>query len=515
MREGEGLRALREGAPDVLAVVAYGEILPLAVLELGRLGSVNLHFSLLPRWRGASPVQHAIREGDELTGVTIMLMDEGLDTGPVLQRAEEAIGPQDDAGSLGARLATKGGALLAGTIRGLASGAVVPIVQPSHGITYAPKLTSADRVIAWADPAPAIDRQVRALSPSPGAATTFRDGGLKVFRGEPLPGTGEPGVVLPSDPSDPGVPVGTGDGLYRILEVAPAGRRRMAASEWARGARFMAGERLGVSLELRQSARTVALEAIRRVVDEDAYSTIVVPSALRRSRLDARDRAFATELAFGTIRRLHSIDWALGPRVDTTGGPHEPGSPQRAPAGRLPGAVHRHGGPRCGRRDGRAIEGPGARLRQRGPAEAGHRPSRVAFGRHVRGRRGPYRVVGVGGGRASATAPRRRGGDRGPCVRGARAALPAHQHRPRLRRRLGRRPAGGRARFLRPPRSTPRACSSTAATRRRSPAMRTDGSRSRIRPPRSSCALWTRGPESGCSTRAPPPEGRRATSRCW
>ena len=161
----------------------------------------------------------------------------------------------------------------------------------------------------------AVDRRVRALSPSPGAVTRFRADVLRIVRGEAFPGpTGEPGSILESDPAVPAVFVATGAGVYRVLEVAPAGRKRMPAADWARGARFLPGsvsdERLG-RCTVRQTARSVALEAIRRVTDEGAYSTVVIPGALRRSRLDERDRAFATDLAFGTIRHLTSIDWAL------------------------------------------------------------------------------------------------------------------------------------------------------------------------------------------------------------
>jgi methionyl-tRNA formyltransferase len=244
--EGRGRRLLEAAAPDAIAVVAYGELLPPQVLEVPRVGCVNLHFSLLPRWRGASPVQRAIWAGDAETGVTTIVMDEGLDTGPILEQVRVAVSPVGDAGSLGDRLAGIGGLVLARSIRGLVDGTLVPVPQPDEGITHAPKLEAADRWIDWSEDAEAVDRRVRALSPSPGAVTRFRADVLRIVRGEAFPGpTGEPGSILESDPAVPAVFVATGAGVYRVLEVAPAGRKRMPAADWARGARFLPGERLG------------------------------------------------------------------------------------------------------------------------------------------------------------------------------------------------------------------------------------------------------------------------------
>lgn len=243
VRAGAGLDALRATDPDLLAVVAYGELLPHEVLELPSRGCVNLHFSILPRWRGAAPVQRAIQAGDTVTGVTIIELDEGLDTGGTLAMAEVPVQPSDDAGSLGRRLAELGGALLASTIPSVGAATLVAEPQSSVGVTYAPKLTPDDRTVRWSDPAATIDRRVRAMSPTPGATSRFRGEVLKVVRGEPLPGVGAPGLIVGVDPAAGGVDVGTGDGIYRLLEVAPAGKRRMPADAWARGARFTPGER--------------------------------------------------------------------------------------------------------------------------------------------------------------------------------------------------------------------------------------------------------------------------------
>ncbi|MGH2630214.1 MAG: methionyl-tRNA formyltransferase [Actinomycetota bacterium] len=244
--DGPGRSVLEAASPDVIAVVAYGEILPPRVLELSRAGCVNLHFSLLPRWRGASPVQRAIWAGDPETGITTMVMDPGLDTGPILEQVRVTVTPSDDTGSLGERLAGIGGLVLARTIRPFVDGTLVPVPQPREGITHAPKLEAADRWIDWSEDAEAVGRRVRALSPSPGAVTRFRGEVLRIVRGEAFPApVGEPGSILETDPAVPAVSVATGGGAYRVMEVAPAGRKRMSAPDWARGARFLPGERLG------------------------------------------------------------------------------------------------------------------------------------------------------------------------------------------------------------------------------------------------------------------------------
>ena len=234
---------LRSLAPDVSVVVAYGELLGTGVLDTPRLGSVNLHFSLLPRWRGASPVQHAILEGDAVTGVTVMRMDEGLDTGPVLARREEVIRSDDDAASLGARLATIGAQALAELLPDLAAGTVTPIPQEGTA-TFAPKLGPADRHIDWRRSADEVVRRVRAFAPEPGASTTWRGNDLKILRAEGVEQRGgAPGTILGADRE--GVVVAAGDGTVRLLEVAAPGRRRMPAADWARGVRDLATDRFG------------------------------------------------------------------------------------------------------------------------------------------------------------------------------------------------------------------------------------------------------------------------------
>ena len=247
VRTGAGLDALIQVRPDVVVVVAYGELLTHEVLELPPLGAINLHFSLLPRWRGAAPVQHALLAGDARTGVSVMRMDEGLDTGPVLNQLEEDIRPEDDAGSLGARLAHLGGLVLVGVLRRLPEKGLPARPQDSAQATFAPRLDADDRRLDWEAQAQAIVRRVRAMSPDPGATTNFRGEALKVLGAgvahDPPADPVEPGTIVAAD--DRGVLVATNGGGVRLLQVAPAGRKRMAASAWARGARFVPGERLG------------------------------------------------------------------------------------------------------------------------------------------------------------------------------------------------------------------------------------------------------------------------------
>jgi methionyl-tRNA formyltransferase len=250
VRDGEGFDALDALEPDAFVVVAYGEILTPDVLDIPRLGAVNVHFSLLPRWRGAAPVQRTILGGDEVSGATVMLMDEGMDTGPILARAETAVGPDEDAGTLGARLADLGAALLVDALRGLESGSVEPRSQSHTDATYAPKVLPDERTIDWTQPADAVVRRVRAFAPEPGAVTSFRQGRLKVLRAERVPVQSRAVLVAPVPgrlgADQDGTPlVDASWDLVRLLEVAPAGRKRMSGAEWARGARFESLEHLG------------------------------------------------------------------------------------------------------------------------------------------------------------------------------------------------------------------------------------------------------------------------------
>lgn len=236
---------LAELAPDCAPVVAYGGLLPASVLDVPTHGWVNLHFSLLPAWRGAAPVQHALLHGDEVTGATTFRIEQGLDTGPVLGTLTETVRARDTAGDLLGRLATAGAGLLVATLDALEDGSLVAVPQPADGVSLAPRLTTEDARVRWEHPALAIDRRVRAVTPSPGAWTTAGDGTrvkLGPVRLRPDVTDLPAGVVRASKDE---VLVGTGTHAVQLGDVAPAGRRMMAAVDWARGARPAEGEQWG------------------------------------------------------------------------------------------------------------------------------------------------------------------------------------------------------------------------------------------------------------------------------
>jgi methionyl-tRNA formyltransferase len=235
-------------APDCCPVVAYGALLPPPLLAVPRLGWVNLHFSLLPAWRGAAPVQHAVMAGDDVTGATTFLLEEGMDTGPVLGTTTTAVTPDDTAGSLLERLAGTGAELLVATLDGLEDGALRARPQPADGVSLAPRLSTDDARVRWEDPARAVDRRVRGCTPAPGAWTTWRGQRLKLGPVRPLDDAA-PGEhpLAPGElrVEDRGVLVGTATGPVVLGLVQPAGGRAMAAADWARGVRPQPGERLG------------------------------------------------------------------------------------------------------------------------------------------------------------------------------------------------------------------------------------------------------------------------------
>jgi methionyl-tRNA formyltransferase len=243
-REPEFLEQLAALAVDCAPVVAYGALVPQAALDLPAHGWVNLHFSLLPAWRGAAPVQHAIMAGDEITGAATFRLEAGLDTGPVFGTVTEAIGPRDTAGDLLERLSVSGAQLLVATLDGIAAGALEAQPQPAEGISLAPKVEPADARVDWSLPAHVVDRRVRGVTPAPGAWTTWRGDRLRLgpvtpVADGPAPAPGELHVEGRE------VLVGTGRGSVRLGEVQPAGKRMIPAADWARGARPSAGDRLG------------------------------------------------------------------------------------------------------------------------------------------------------------------------------------------------------------------------------------------------------------------------------
>lgn len=239
---------LRELAPDAAPVVAYGGLIPKQVLEIPKHGWVNLHFSLLPAWRGAAPVQHAIMAGDEVTGASTFLLEEGLDTGPVLGTMTEAISATDTAGDVLTRLADAGAGLLVATLDGLESGQLQAVPQSADGVSHAPKIMVEDVQLDFSKPAFAVDRLIRGASPAPGAWTTFRDERLKVLASK-LAGNAPVLVDVELAPGElfatkKQVFVGGVGGAIELLSVQPQGRKAMRAADWARGVRIEAGEKL-------------------------------------------------------------------------------------------------------------------------------------------------------------------------------------------------------------------------------------------------------------------------------
>jgi len=252
-RDPAFLDRLRAIAPDCCPVTAYGALIPQAALDIPRHGWVNLHFSLLPAWRGAAPVQHAILHGDDLTGATTFRLVAELDAGPVFGMLTEPIRPRDTAGDLLARLAVSGAGLLVATLDGIESGQLEARPQPAEGVSLAPKITAADARVRWDRPALAVDRQIRAAVPSPGAWTVLGDARIKLWpldaaglaaaAAGDFPAAGD--LLGPGETLAPGelragrsaVLVGTATGPVQLGDVQPPGKRRMRAVEWARGLR--------------------------------------------------------------------------------------------------------------------------------------------------------------------------------------------------------------------------------------------------------------------------------------
>jgi methionyl-tRNA formyltransferase len=243
----ESLRALKL---DALVVVAYGLILPRAALDAPRLGCFNIHASLLPRWRGAAPIQRALLAGDRTTGVSIMRMEEKLDTGPVLATRALDIGPEDTAGTLHERLAALGADLIGETVDALAAGTVPETPQPEDGVTYADKVSKSEALIDWGEEAALIARRIRAFNPTPVAETRLDGAQLRIWQAAPLPGfpedsaagpSPEPGTVISSEA--PGIDIACGRGAVRVTRLQLAGRKPVSAAEFLRahslaGARF-------------------------------------------------------------------------------------------------------------------------------------------------------------------------------------------------------------------------------------------------------------------------------------
>jgi methionyl-tRNA formyltransferase len=244
LKSPESRAPLAAAAVDVLVVAAYGLILPPAVLALPPLGCLNIHASLLPRWRGAAPIQRAILAGDRQTGISIMQMDAGLDTGPVLLAQALPIAADETGGSLHDKLKQLGARLILKVLAKLPTGELVAKSQPSVGVTYASKLTKDEAEIDWAQSADVIERQIRAFNPSPVARTHWRGEPLRIWQACAEPGAPAcAGTVIEADAS--GLTVACGQGLLRITELQKAGGKRLAPSAFLAGNRLESGEMLG------------------------------------------------------------------------------------------------------------------------------------------------------------------------------------------------------------------------------------------------------------------------------
>ncbi len=259
-RDPDFLAALAGLAPDCCPVVAYGALLPREALAIPRHGWVNLHFSLLPAYRGAAPVQRTVLAGDDLTGASVFQIEPAMDSGPVFGVVTERVRPTDTSGDLLDRLAESGAHLLAAVMDGIHDGTLQAVPQPAEGVSFAPKLTAQDALIDWTLPAVAVDRLTRAAAPAPGAWTVFRDRRIKIgpvrVGAQNVPAELAPGRLATL--ADGAVAVGTGTAPVLLGEVRPEGRGPMEAADWARGARLTAEDVLRAPAEQVSSAEQVS-----------------------------------------------------------------------------------------------------------------------------------------------------------------------------------------------------------------------------------------------------------------
>lgn len=241
LRDPSALQTCHALQPDLIVVAAYGQILPSELLDLPPLGCINVHASLLPRWRGAAPIQRALLAGDPESGITIMQMDPGLDTGPILSAEPLPITPDMTGGQLHDALAGLGAHLLMRTIADLKAGTVHPRPQPAAGVTLAPKLTRADEMVSFARPASEVQRHILALNPWPGATAMLAGQPVKLLRVLVRAGSASPGTILALHPEGPEIACLSGSIL--LTELQPSGKRRMSASDWLRGRSLAVGMR--------------------------------------------------------------------------------------------------------------------------------------------------------------------------------------------------------------------------------------------------------------------------------
>lgn len=245
LKDEAALARLQAARPEVMVVAAYGLLLPPQALAAAPHGAINIHASLLPRWRGAAPIQRALLAGDRETGISIMQMDAGLDTGPILARHPLVIGDEDDTQTLQDKLAALGAGAIVRALAELGAGRAAPVPQPALGASYARKIGKEDAEIDWTCPCEQIERQVRALRPAPGARTQLSGEPVKLWRARCAGGAGTPGTVLAS--GDAGVEVACGEGVLLATELQRAGGKRLAAADFLRGFPIHAGDRFGAA----------------------------------------------------------------------------------------------------------------------------------------------------------------------------------------------------------------------------------------------------------------------------
>lgn len=243
LKSDQAQQLILELHADVMVVVAYGLLLPRAVLNATRFGAINIHASLLPRWRGAAPIQRAVEAGDLETGITIMQLEEGLDTGPTYLMQSITIGPRDTAGTVHDHLMPIGARLVVECLHQLAAGSAQALPQPTEGVTYARKITKAEAVIDWREPAAVLDRRVRAFNPAPGTTVRLRDQELKIWAANAIDRSfaAAPGTVVEVDAAGPIVACGAG--CLRLEELQRAGAKRMLAAQMMHGFPIVAGDR--------------------------------------------------------------------------------------------------------------------------------------------------------------------------------------------------------------------------------------------------------------------------------
>lgn len=245
LKSAESRQPIIDASPDVMVVAAYGLILPQAALDIPRLGCINIHASLLPRWRGAAPIQRAVLAGDAETGVTLMRMEAGLDTGPMLLKGRLPITDADRVATLHDKLAALGARLIVEALPRLARGELPGEPQPAEGVTYAAKLEKSEAVLDWRQTAVVLSRAVRAFDPYPGTVARIEGQTIKVWRAEPAPGAGEPGTVLAANAD--GILVACGEGALRLVELQKSGGKRLQAADFLHGFALKPGQRFALA----------------------------------------------------------------------------------------------------------------------------------------------------------------------------------------------------------------------------------------------------------------------------